>query len=88
MKFCKDCIHHTPEISGHGGTLLPGFFFYLPAQCKKGEHVEVDLVDGREIRSGGHECTTAREESTLCGPDAHWFEPATLDGRLAMLPEA
>jgi hypothetical protein len=33
-------------------------------------------------------CDSLRADEGKCGPSAKWFEPATLDGRLAMLDDA
>lgn len=90
MRFCKDCVHYTAAVSGDGGTLLPGYFFHIPAECGAvPSPIVVNIVTGE--KSGGHPeyCSSMRDVICgKCGPDAQLFKPANLDGRLAMLPEA
>lgn len=85
MKFCKDCKRYSPSVSADGGSLLPGFFMYIPATCNS-ENIasRIDLVSG-EKRGGGADCATVRADEEMCGESGAWFVPATLDGRLAML---
>jgi hypothetical protein len=85
VKFCKDCKNYRPAISGGGGSLLPGFVFAIPAQCVQGTHT--DLVTG-EKRLKTVDCAECRKHDALCGIDGTRFDPATLDGRLAMLDVA
>jgi hypothetical protein len=82
VKFCKDCKRYTPATSADGGTLLPGVFLHIPAQCTQGMHT--DIVTG-ETRMKTMDCAKSRANEELCGIDGVNFEPATLDGRLAML---
>lgn len=88
MKLCKDCVHFVPEHSWGGGSLLPGAFFYQEALCThpdSGKEV-VDLVNGnhRTLNMG---CTRNRGNEDACGHSGKWFDPANLDGRLAMLED-
>jgi hypothetical protein len=84
MKFCKDCKRYRAEVNVDGGTLLPGFFQHIPAACIRS--TDTDLVTGKEIYRLVN-CEIARKSEEMCGQDAAWFEPATLDGRLAMLDD-
>jgi hypothetical protein len=86
MKFCKDCKHYEAGVSSHGGSLLPGFAFYIPAKCHADKTpVSVDLVTG-ETRGGiPNDCSLVRLSELKCGQSGRLFEPATLDGRLAAL---
>lgn len=85
MKFCKDCKRYSPAASADGGTLLPGVFLHTPAQCAQGTHT--DIVTGA-TRIKTIDCAKCRADDDLCGIDGRNFEPATLDGRLAMLDVA
>ena len=86
MKFCKDCKHFEPEFSCDGGSLLPGFFYYREPLCKHpdGAKEVIDRIKGdhRWLNMG---CKFNRDSEDARGPRAKWFEPANLDGRLAML---
>lgn len=85
MKLCKDCKHYIEPVSADGGSLLPGFFMHIPAQCEASRFdTGVDLVSG-EKRSYTRECKDMRSRG--CGADGGLFVPANLDGRLAMLDE-
>ncbi|WP_109477687.1 hypothetical protein [Paraburkholderia sp. C35] len=79
MKFCKDCKHYKPvtEISK----------FAVGASCvARSTRQEFDPVTGQQLLYAG-EPVKLRGKDGECGPDAKWFEPANLDGRLAMLEE-
>jgi hypothetical protein len=79
MKFCKDCKHYRPPIVDYKCA--------IPAACfaAKGKGTgEFDPVTGDERRYSGSPYVL-RSEGAGCGPDAEWFEPGTLDGRLAAL---
>nr|WKF58806.1 hypothetical protein HUO10_003307 [Paraburkholderia busanensis] len=76
MKFCKDCKHYRPVVA----TIL----FAIPDQCHAGEQRR-DPVNGYRIPLGSP--SDLRMEGGKCGVEGKLFEPATLDGRLAMLEE-
>ena len=86
MKLCKDCKYFEPEFSCHGGSLLPGFFYAREALCKNPEFAQFvqDPVGGNH-RFVHMFCKDNRADELKCGLSGHKFEPATLDGRLAML---
>jgi hypothetical protein len=86
-KFCKDCQHFVKEFAFSGGALLPEFAYFFPAQCFGAKRVPiVNLIDGTSHKPFD-DCKDVRADAEKCGPDGAWFEPATLDGRLAMLPK-
>jgi hypothetical protein len=78
MKFCKDCKHYSPAVAAIGF----GIAISVPASCNHGDRR--DPVTGDRRIAGL--CDSLRAVEFECGSDAAWFEPATLDGRLAMLP--
>lgn len=77
MKFCKDCKHYN---EGAVSSKV-----YIPDMCKAGEKV-FDPVSGREIGYAG-EPRELRHDENKCGMSAKWFDPANLDGRLAILED-
>ena len=79
MKFCKDCKHYSPAMSFCGW----GIAVACTATCAYGDLR--DPVTGDKRIAGL--CDSLRADESKCGPAASWFDPATLDGRLAMLPE-
>lgn len=89
MKLCKDCKYFVPEFSANGGSLLPGFFYSRPALCNNPQFALFvrDPVNGND-RYINLYCKDNRTDELKCGLSGHKFEPATLDGRLAMLEEA
>jgi hypothetical protein len=76
MKFCKDCKHYQAAVAC--------IYFAVPASCGYGD--KRDPVTGDRRITGM--CGDLRADESKCGPAGNWFDPATLDGRLAMLPEA
>jgi hypothetical protein len=87
MKFCKDCRHFEKGVFANGGSLLPGFAMAFPPKCHGNPEPTFNLVTG-ERRTYAGDCADVRCDGMRCGPAANWFEPATLDGRLAMLEES
>ncbi|HKR45464.1 MAG TPA: hypothetical protein VJU59_38315 [Paraburkholderia sp.] len=84
MKFCKDCKHYRAGLATHGGSLLPGLFIVVPDGCYGARTPEINLVTGVSNTYAG-DCKAMRADGADCGPQGKWFEPANLDGRLAML---
>lgn len=78
MKLCKDCKHYSP--AGAFASMW-GIGAAWPASCHYGD--KRDPVTGDKRIAGT--CESLRGFAGDCGQDAKWFEPATLDGRLAML---
>lgn len=79
MKFCKDCKHYRP------GAVSVKIYCEAACMAANGNGTgEFDPVTGVERRYSGNP-HDLRAEVTRCGPDAKWFEPGTLDGRLAVL---
>jgi hypothetical protein len=78
-KFCKDCTHYSPR---HFVATDEGIIGWSPAWCDK-KVGEPDPISGVFARAG--DPATCRADETMCGKDGKWFEPGTLDGRLAML---
>lgn len=88
MKLCKDCRHYEASHNCDGGTLLPGIFMYFPATCgREITSVVISPIDGTERGGLRAECSKMRADELKCGLSGHLFEPANLDGRLAMLEE-
>jgi hypothetical protein len=85
MKFCIDCKHYRAEIVVTGGAWFPGALNRIPATCL--HPVDPDVVSGQN-QYQVLDAKAARADEDLCGADGKWFDPATLDGRLAMLPDA
>jgi hypothetical protein len=86
MKLCKDCKHYRPPVSGHGGSLLPGFAWYFPAKCGHTlTPLRIDPVTGDKLGGATEDCRNMRADESRCGLCGHWFYPVNLDGRLAML---
>ncbi|CAB3730792.1 hypothetical protein LMG27174_05779 [Paraburkholderia rhynchosiae] len=79
MKFCKDCKHYQPA-----GELWK--FAVGDACLARSERQEFDPVTGKHLTYAG-EPKHLRAKDGECGPDAKWFVPANLDGRLAMLDD-
>lgn len=79
MKFCKDCKHFRPTVE----TLK---WAVGPSCHARDTREEFDPVTGEQITYAGQP-SELRGKDGECGPDAKWFEPATLEGRLAMLEE-
>jgi hypothetical protein len=88
LKLCKDCKHYIPEVNFYGGTLLPSVFYHTPAMCTSPDFgmKVVDLIEGDHMIINGY-CKDNRADETKCGAAGAKFDPATLDGRLAMLPQ-
>lgn len=82
MKFCKDCVHYEPPQA----AMAYGCFAFVPATCRF-DRGEFNPVTGEKKMFAGYP-EVLRAPGQDCGPDAVWFKPANLDGRLAMLPEA
>lgn len=78
LKFCKDCKSYQPPIISDK--------CFCDARCTSGSGGKgtFDPVTGNEYTFSGNP-HILRAEGEPCGPEANWFEPATLDGRLAML---
>lgn len=78
MKFCKDCKSYRAAVVTSK--------CFCPASCSSGHGGTgvFDPVTGNENRWSG-DPHVLRKADGPCGPDAKWFEPANLDGRLAML---
>ena len=77
MKFCKDCKHYSPSVV-FASMYCAGA---VPASCGR-EGVRDPVTGGPRITGL---CDSLRIDESKCGPSGAWFEPATLDGRLAML---
>lgn len=73
MKFCKDCVHHRPESSYYGGSLLPGVYMHFPARCYGLPTPKVNLVTGESISYAG-DCADVRADGSKCGTSAVWFK--------------
>lgn len=89
MKLCIDCKRYQPatgrlkHIDGYGRVE----YFELPDLCLSMQlpH-EVDPVAGG-VSGNVFPANQCRSEEEKCGRKGKWFEPATLDGRLAMLDD-
>jgi hypothetical protein len=87
VKLCIDCKRFQ-KASGplkHTGEYGQTVYFELPDLClsMKLPH-KVDPIDGG-VTGAVFPAKMCREDVEKCGPKAKWFEPGTLDGRLAML---
>jgi hypothetical protein len=79
VKFCIDCKH----FRAGSATYMLGFVIGVPDYC--GKPRDIDPVSGRVLGAG--EARLVRADEEKCGKAGKWFEPGTLDGRLAMLEE-
>jgi hypothetical protein len=77
MKFCKDCASYQPPVITSK--------CHCEQMCVSNRQTgEVNMVTGEPMMWGA-DPVNLRHDPDACGPDAKWFEPANLDGRLAML---
>lgn len=78
--FCKDCANY----SARHFVKVDGLLGWSPEWCAKPVG-EPDPISGIYARAG--DPAACRADESMCGKSAKWFEPGTLDGRLAMLDE-
>lgn len=79
MKLCKDCKHFRP-----GGVAQK--IAWAPSCYAPTSPPVFDPVTGTELSYMGDPYVLRSEDGT-CGPTGKWFEPANLDGKLAMLED-
>jgi hypothetical protein len=86
MKFCKDCKHFAAAVHVCGGSAFNGRYITVTNTCNSEKIGTFDPVTGN--RNGAlADCATLRADAEKCGESAAWFEPGTLDGRLAVLAD-
>lgn len=83
-KFCIDCRRYRADAVVSGLPMHRPGAQHVVAVCLS--PIEPDPVSGAQ-RFHAVDCNIARASDELCGSGAAWFEPATLDGRLAMLAD-